>query len=139
MSRSTSSVEMSEAIQISSNSTSSSISSFIDFDVVELFIFYSRNLSRSMSIFNVVVHVVKMSYDEDFNLNKRFFVKESRSISFVSEFVANENHRRKKKQRKASKKIKSQSIVEMFNETLEKYDTLIFIRQVLKTNKMKIN
>jgi hypothetical protein len=106
MSRSTSSVKMFDAIQTSKSFANSLISSSIEFDVAELFINHSKTLLRSLFTSEIIAHVER-NYDEDFNLNKRFFVEESRSISFVSESVANENRRRKKKQRKTSKKVKS--------------------------------
>jgi hypothetical protein len=72
-------------------------------------------------------------------------VKESRSVQLsfffsVSDSVANEDdRRRRKKQKRVIKKMKSQSVIEMFNEILEKYDIFIFIRQMLKANKVNIN
>jgi hypothetical protein len=50
-----------------------------------------------------------------------------------------ENRRRRKKQKRTIKKMKSQSVVNMFNEILKKYDIFIFIRQVLKINKINIS
>jgi hypothetical protein len=56
----------------------------------------------------------------------------------VSDSV-DDDRRRRKEQKRVTKKMKSQSIVSMFNEILEKYDTSIFIRQMLKANKMNIS
>jgi hypothetical protein len=52
---------------------------------------------------------------------------------------SDDDRRRQKRQKRVIKKIESQFIVDMFNETLKKYDISISIRQVLKTNKMNIN
>jgi hypothetical protein len=61
------------------------------------------------------------------------------SFMSVSAITDEDDRRRRKKQKRVIKKIKSQSVVDMFNEILEKYDTFIFVRQVLKINKMNIN
>ncbi len=150
MSRFTSNTKMFDAIQTSDSSIDSSISSSIEFDVADLFVFdrlsASQSLSRSLSSSEVISHVV-VNYEESFDFNKRSFVKESRSIqnSSMSSFMSvsaitdEDDRRRRKKQKRVIKKIKSQSVVDMFNEILEKYDTFIFVRQVLKINKMNIN
>jgi hypothetical protein len=57
---------------------------------------------------------------------------------FESIAVDEDDRRRRKKQKRVIKKIKFQSIVDMFNETLKKYDISISIRQDLKTNKVNI-
>jgi hypothetical protein len=106
-----------------------------------------KSLSRFLSISEINVHAVKINYEESFDSNKRSFVKKSRSIqnSSLSQSMSdsavidNDDRRRRKEQKRVVKKMKSQSIVDMFNEILEKYDIFIFIRQVLKINKMNIN
>jgi hypothetical protein len=98
-----------------------------------------------------VFHAI-VNYEESFDLNKRFFVKESRfvqlttisssesvSLSMFNSVSSDDDRRRRKRQKRVIKKIKSQSVVDMFNETLKKYDIFISIRQVLKTNKVNIN
>jgi hypothetical protein len=137
---------MSEAIQILDSS--SSVSSSIGFEIADLSVFdrlsTSQSLSRFLSSSEVISHVI-VNYEESFDLNKRLFVKESRVAHFSSafmldsDFVANDDRRRRKKQKRVIKKLKSQSVIEMFNETLEKYDTSISIRQMLKANKMNIS
>jgi hypothetical protein len=66
-------------------------------------------------------------------------MKKSRLIFAVSEFVDENDRCRRKEQKQVVKKMKSQSVVEMFNKILEKYDTSISIRQILKTNKVNIS
>jgi hypothetical protein len=72
---------MFDAIQISDSS--SSVSSSIEFEVADLFVFdrlsTSQSLSKSLSSSEFVSHAV-VNYEESFDLNKRFFVKESRSV-----------------------------------------------------------
>jgi hypothetical protein len=89
---------------------------------------------------------VKVNYGEEFGLNKRPFVNEPRpaqTSSIISPapgpIIDGDDRRRRKGQKRVAKKVKSQSVVEMFNETLEKYDTSISIRQVLKANKVDIS
>ncbi len=146
MSRFTSNTKMFDAIQ--TFNSSSSVSSSIEFDIAELFVSNrsseSKSSSRSLFTLETIFHAV-VNYEESFDSNKRSFVKESRSVQLsfffsVSDSVANEDdRRRRKKQKRVIKKMKSQSVIEMFNEILEKYDIFIFIRQMLKANKVNIN
>jgi hypothetical protein len=53
--------------------------------------------------------------------------------------VSSDDRRERKEQKQVAKKMKSQLVTEIFNEALEKYDTFIFIRQMLKTNKVNIS
>ncbi len=129
---------MFDIIQISDNFANSFTSSLIEFDVAELFILSSRTLSKSMFASNVVAHA-EINYDEESDSNKCSFMKKSRLIFAVSEFVDENDRCRRKEQKQVVKKMKSQSVVEMFNKILEKYDTSISIRQILKTNKVNIS
>jgi hypothetical protein len=147
-----SNTKMFDVIQIFDSS--SSVLSLIEFEITELFVFdrlnTSQSLSKFLSSFKSVSHVV-VNYEESFDSNKRFFVKKSRFVQFTIIFSSesmfffmsdsisdDENRRRRKRQKRTVKKMKSQSVVNMFNEILKKYDIFIFIRQVLKINKMNI-
>ncbi len=128
MSRSTSNTKMFDVIQIFDSS--SSVSSSIEFEIAELFVSDRLNtsqlLSKLLSSLEFVSHVV-VNYEKSFDLNKRSFVKESRSVqnfsvsSSTSAFtIADDDRRRRKEQKRVIKRVKSQSIMSMFNETLEK-------------------
>jgi hypothetical protein len=142
MSRSASSAKMSDVIQTSDSSANSLISSSIEFDVAELFINHSKTLPRSLFTPEIIAHA-EMNYDEDFGPNKRSFEKESRPVQNSTippmSDSADDDRRRRKEQKRVAKKMKSQSVIEMFNEILEKYDTSISICQILKSNKMNIS
>jgi hypothetical protein len=86
-------MKMSDAIQTSDSFADNSISSSIEFDIVDLFMFDRQN--NSQTVFHVVVNYEESSYS-----NKRSFVKKSRSVqnSSVSQFmfdsIANDDRRR---------------------------------------------
>lgn len=93
------------------------------------------------------IKAVKIFYDESSDLNKRAFLKsEAKSQSqqlqqFQSSFqfqTMTEERIKKKKQRCVKKKTKSQSLVEMFNDTLRRYNFSMFIREILQRNKINI-
>jgi len=48
------------------------------------------------------------------------------------------NHIKRKKQKHVEKKMKSQSLVSMFNDILKRYDSSIFIQKILQQNKVNI-
>ena len=123
---------------------SSSSNHSVDFEIAEL------SLSKHSDAMTVNVN-----YDEDFNLNKRPHTENFELISRISlqqdsssvqqnqlsqsALAITDERLKRKNQKRIDKKIESQSLVDLFNEFLNKYDSPIFIRQILKNNKMNIS
>lgn len=123
------------AISIYTSSHSAS-SYFIELDVESLHI---NNMFE--------VKLIEINYEEEFKSNKRSYVDLSLFSTLNSQmkvqqlffqFQTAENHTRCKEQKHVNKKTKSQFLINMFNDILKKYDSLIFIQEMLQRNKVNI-
>ncbi len=93
------------------------------------------------------VKLIEINYEEEFIFNKRFHVDLSLSFTLNSQmkvqqlffqFQTAENHTCCKEQKCVNKKMKSQSLINMFNDILKRYNFLIFIQEILQRNKVNI-
>jgi len=125
----------SAAMSIYTSSHSAS-SYFIELDVESL---HMNNTSE--------VKLIEINYEEEFKSNKRSHVDLSLSFTLNSQtkvqqlffqFQTAENHTRRKEQKRVDKKTKSQSLINMFNDILRRYDSSIFIQEILQHNKVNI-
>jgi hypothetical protein len=86
---------------------------------------------------NVHTNLIDVNYEEGSESNKRSREEErSRIIQNSSQLT--EKRMKKKEQKRMRKKIDSNSIVDLFNENLDKYDASVSVRQMLQNNKMNI-
>ncbi len=117
-------------------SSHSASSYFIELDVESL---HMNNTSE--------VKLIKINYEEEFKFNKRFHVNLSLSFTLNSQtkvqqlffqFQTAKNHTCYKEQKRVNKKMKSQSLINMFNDILRRYNFLIFIQEILQRNKVNI-
>jgi hypothetical protein len=110
-----------------SDSLQSSITNFIRYEFVGLL----KNKA------NVHTNLIDVNYEEESESNKRSREEEkSRIIQSSSQLI--EKRMKKKEQKKMRKKIDSNSIVDLFNENLDKYDASVSVKQMLQNNKMNI-
>ncbi len=93
------------------------------------------------------VKLIKINYEEEFKSNKKSHVNLSLSSILNSQtkvqqllfqFQTAENCTRCKEQKCVNKKMKSQSLINMFNDILRRYDFLISIQEILQRNKVNI-
>ncbi len=107
----------------------SASSYFIELDVENL---HMNNTSE--------VKLIEINYEEEFESNKRFHVDLSLSFTLNSQmriqqllfqFQTAENCTCCKEQKHVDKKMKSQSLINMFNDILRRYDFLISIWKML--------
>ncbi len=103
----------------------SASSYFIELDVEDL---HMNNTSE--------VKLIEINYEEEFKFNKRSHVDLSLSSTLNSQmkvqqlffqFQTAENHTRCKEQKYVDKKMKSQSLINMFNDILKRYNSSISI------------
>jgi len=93
------------------------------------------------------VKLIKINYEEEFEFNKRSHIDLSLSSTLNSQtkvqqllfqFQTAENCTCHKEQKHVNKKMKSQSLINMFNDILKRYDSSIFIQEILQHNKVNI-
>ena len=114
----------------------SASSYFIELDVESLHI---NNMSE--------VKLIEINYEEEFKSNKRSHINLSLSSTLNSQmriqqlffqFQTAKNHTRCKEQKCVDKKTKSQSLINMFNDILKRYNSSISIQEMLQYNKVNI-
>jgi len=125
----------SAAISIYTSSHSAS-SYFIKLDVEDL---HMNNTSE--------VKLIEINYEEEFKFNKKSHVDLSLSSTLNSQtkvqqlffqFQTAKNCTCHKKQKRVNKKMKSQSLIDMFNDILKRYNFSISIQEILQHNKVNI-
>ena len=82
---------------------------------------------------------MNVNYDKKSNFNKRLYKNEI--IEFQQSKINTEtqvDRTRRKNKKKYEKITKSQSLINLYNNLLNKYDNSIFIRQILQNNKIDI-
>jgi len=93
------------------------------------------------------VKLIKINYEEEFKSNKKFHVDLSLSFTLnfqmkvqqlFFQFQTAKNCTCHKEQKCVNKKTKSQSLINMFNDILRRYNFLIFIQEILQRNKVNI-
>ena len=142
-------------------SIASEFNHFINYEIIDL--------SINSSFHYTDVKAVNIKYDENFDSNKKFHVEKSIveqsqtdiqfqvdlqlqidvqsqiDFQFQSDLQSQidvqsiQNERQKKDQKKQSKKTKMISLMRMMNENTKFYDKSIFIRSILKNNKINMN
>jgi len=93
------------------------------------------------------VKLTEINYEEEFKFNKRSHVDLSLSSTLNSQtkvqqlffqFQIAKNCTRRKEQKRVDKKMKSQSLINIFNDILRRYDFSISIQEILQRNKVNI-
>ncbi len=93
------------------------------------------------------VKLIEINYEEEFKSNKRSHVDLSLSSTFNSQtrvqqlffqFQTAKNCTCRKEQKRVDKKMKSQSLIDMFNDILRRYNSSISIQKMLQHNKVNI-
>jgi hypothetical protein len=110
-----------------SDSLQSSITNFIRYEFAELL----------KDKADVHTNLIDVNYEEGSGSNKRSREEEGSKIIQDSSQLT-EERMKKKEQKRMRKKIDSNSIVDLFNENLGKYDAPVSVRQMLQNNKMDI-
>ncbi len=126
----------SSAVMSIYTSSHSASSYFIKLDVENL---HMNNTSE--------VKLIEINYEEEFESNKRSHIDLSLSSTLNSQtklqqllfqFQTAENYTCCKEQKHVDKKMKYQSLIDMFNDILRRYDFLISIWKILQRNKVNI-
>ena len=131
----------SEDIQIMtfSSSRDSSSANFIVCEIDELSM---KNKSISSDDFSSAdSKSAQIFYDEEFASNKRPHINNQaqQSNSGKYQFQSQMNRQKRKEIKKIEKRTKLASLVEMFDDAIEAYNKSIFIRKLLKKNKIDIS
>ena len=108
--------------------------SFVIYKISNDFLF--QNLLTFFRILFTSVRFVSVNafYEKKSESNKRFHMKFA-----IPEPKKKKNDRKKKRTTEIRKKTNLQFLMNIFNDTTEIYDKSIFVRQILKNNKMNMS
>ena len=124
------------------SSSSSRDSSSVNFIVCEIDELSMKNRSISSDAFSLAdSKSAQVFYDEGFASNKRPHMNNQtqQSNSEEYQFQSQMNKQKRKEIKKIKKRAKLISLVRMFDDAIETYDKSIFIRKLLKKNKIDIS